>query len=312
MIAHTACSRLEPVPKLGPPMRMLAPAKRSSLRTKLRSSRHDENRPLPKPVRSTRLSHSAGMIWSVSTSERSSGTAVPWTICTASIKRRSSGRAKWPAMAVAAATAGETRWVRPPRPWRPSKLRLLVDAERSPDGELVGVHGQAHRAARLPPVEAGRGEHLVEPLGLGLVLHGEASPGTTSVRTPAFTWRPSATAAAARRSSMRELVQLPMNTVSTATSRTGRAGGEAHVLEGPGGAVALVGVGEVVGRRDRAVERHDLGRVGAPRDVRARCRRRRGAPPCRRWRRRRWAGCASRRAAASHAAPVGAWVRPSR
>ena len=175
MIAHTACSRLEPVPKLGPAMRMLAPAKRSSLSTKLRSSRHDENRPLPKPVRSTRLSHSAGMIWSVSTSERSSGTAVPCTICTASISAPPgpSGRAKWPAMAVAAATAGETRWVRPPRPCRPSKLRLLVDAARSPGRQLVGVHGQAHRAARLPPVEPGGGEHPVEPLGLGLALHRE-------------------------------------------------------------------------------------------------------------------------------------------
>ncbi len=28
--------------------------------------------------------------------------------------------------------AGDTRWVRPPAPWRPSKLRLLVDAQRSP------------------------------------------------------------------------------------------------------------------------------------------------------------------------------------
>ena len=62
MIAHTACSRLEPVPKLGPPIRMLAPVKRSSFSTKLRSSRQDANSPLPNPVRSTRLSHSAGMI----------------------------------------------------------------------------------------------------------------------------------------------------------------------------------------------------------------------------------------------------------
>ena len=37
--------------------------------------------------------------------------------------------------------------------------------------ELVGVHGQAHRAAGLPPLEAGRTEHLVEALRLGLVLH---------------------------------------------------------------------------------------------------------------------------------------------
>ena len=36
------------------------------------------------------------------------------------------------AYAVAAATAGDTRWVRPPLPWRPSKLRLDVDALRSP------------------------------------------------------------------------------------------------------------------------------------------------------------------------------------
>src|SRR5207247_4317581 len=39
---------------------------------------------------------------------------------------------KWPLRAAAAAIAGLTRWVRPPAPWRPSKLRLLVDAQRSP------------------------------------------------------------------------------------------------------------------------------------------------------------------------------------
>src|SRR5690606_33134308 len=39
---------------------------------------------------------------------------------------------KWPATAAAAAIAGLTRWVRPPRPWRPSKLRLEVEAQRSP------------------------------------------------------------------------------------------------------------------------------------------------------------------------------------
>ena len=37
-----------------------------------------------------------------------------------------------PFNAVAAATSGLTRWVRPPLPWRPSKFRLLVDAARSP------------------------------------------------------------------------------------------------------------------------------------------------------------------------------------
>ncbi len=33
---------------------------------------------------------------------------------------------------------GETRWVRPPLPCRPSKLRLEVDAERSPGASWSG------------------------------------------------------------------------------------------------------------------------------------------------------------------------------
>jgi aromatic-L-amino-acid decarboxylase len=37
--------------------------------------------------------------------------------------------------------------------------------------QLVGVHGKAHRAARLAPVEAGGLEDLVEAFGLGLLLH---------------------------------------------------------------------------------------------------------------------------------------------
>ena len=53
--------------------------------TKSRSSRHSLNSPAPNPVRSTRFSQSDGMIWSVSTSERSSGTPRPVTSCTASI-----------------------------------------------------------------------------------------------------------------------------------------------------------------------------------------------------------------------------------
>src|SRR6266849_11144177 len=37
--------------------------------------------------------------------------------------------------------------------------------------ELVGIHGEAHRAAGLAPVEAGLDEYLVQALGLGLLLH---------------------------------------------------------------------------------------------------------------------------------------------
>src|SRR5690606_19434479 len=53
-------------------------------------------------------------------------------------RHKSSGVANAPFTAVAAATAGDTRWVRPPRPWRPSKLRLLVLAARSPGVSLSG------------------------------------------------------------------------------------------------------------------------------------------------------------------------------
>src|SRR5439155_17774189 len=35
----------------------------------------------------------------------------------------------------------------------------------------VRVHAEAHRAARLAPLEAGAAEHLVQSLALGLLLH---------------------------------------------------------------------------------------------------------------------------------------------
>src|SRR5215469_7286225 len=45
---------------------------------------------------------------------------------------------KWPATAAAAAIIGLTRCVRPPAPWRPSKLRLEVLAHRSPGRRMSG------------------------------------------------------------------------------------------------------------------------------------------------------------------------------
>ena len=45
---------------------------------------------------------------------------------------------KCPSIAAAAAICGETRCVRPPRPWRPSKLRLEVEAQRSPGCRMSG------------------------------------------------------------------------------------------------------------------------------------------------------------------------------
>src|SRR5271155_3853212 len=53
-------------------------------------------------------------------------------------ERSSSGVANRPMIAVAAATTGETKCVRPPRPWRPSKFRLDVEAQRSPGLRISG------------------------------------------------------------------------------------------------------------------------------------------------------------------------------
>ena len=63
---------------------------------------------------------------------------------------------------------------------------------------------------------------------------------------PGLTLRPRATAAAARRSSMREFVHDPMNTVSTAMSRIGVPGLQAHVRERTLRRLARAGVGERV------------------------------------------------------------------
>ena len=55
-----------------------------------------------------------------------------WVMPFAASSCRSHGLDSVPRIAVAAATSGETRCVRPPFPWRPSKLRFDVDAQRSP------------------------------------------------------------------------------------------------------------------------------------------------------------------------------------
>src|SRR2546423_590309 len=53
-------------------------------------------------------------------------------------QRQSRTSTKWPAIAAAAAIMGLTRWVRPPVPCRPSKLRFEVDAQRSPGESRSG------------------------------------------------------------------------------------------------------------------------------------------------------------------------------
>ena len=83
-------------------------------------------------------------------------------------------------------------------------------------------------------------------------------------RMPAETCRPSTTPAAARRSSMREFVQEPMKTVSTAISRIGVPARQPHVGEGPAGRLGLAGSVEGVGVGHRAVDRRRPGTGSCP------------------------------------------------
>jgi hypothetical protein len=65
-----------------------------------------------------------------------------------------------------AAVSGLARKVRPPLPWRPSKLRFEVRNAVLAGLQLVAVHGDAHGAAGLAPFGAGGHEDLVEALRL--------------------------------------------------------------------------------------------------------------------------------------------------
>src|SRR5262245_5061737 len=124
------------------------------------------------------------------------------------------GSLSTPATAVAAAVAGLARMVRAPLPWRPSKLRFEVDTASWPGATtspFMAMHmeqpGRRHSAPASvktrsrPSASASR--------------RTASEPGTTRTRTLSFTRRPRSTAAAARRSLMRPLVQLPMKTTST-------------------------------------------------------------------------------------------------
>ena len=125
------------------------------------------------------------MIWSVSTLVRRSGTPMPVCVVNFSIVRppgdrvgatvRSAGLESVPRTAVAAATSGLTRWVRPPLPCRPSKLRFDVDALRSPGASWSGFIPRHIEQPAQPPLGAGGGEDVVEALGLGL----QADPSGT-------------------------------------------------------------------------------------------------------------------------------------
>src|SRR5438132_2297618 len=125
-----------------------------------------------------------------------------------------------PATAAAAAMGGLMRWVRPPRPWRPSKLRFDVEAQRSP---LCSTSGFMPRHMEQPALRHSK------PASLNTRSSPSRSacaftccdPGTTMARTPVATCRPRTVRAAARRSSIRAFVQDPRNTRSIGSPSSG-------------------------------------------------------------------------------------------
>src|SRR5256884_9149656 len=112
------------------------------------------------------------MIWSVSTSLRSSGTARAMISCTASINAPPASveilRGREPARDRGRRGHRGGDEVRA-APLALAPLAVAIRRRRAPlaGRQLVGVHGEAHRAARfVAPSEAGLDENLIETPGL--------------------------------------------------------------------------------------------------------------------------------------------------
>ncbi len=161
----------------------------------------------------------AGISWSVSTlaSGKEQARAVRRTNGRIRDVPPASGRAsvRCPVTAAAAAIAGDIRWVRLPGPCRPLKLRLVVEAQRSPGATMspfMPTHIEQPASTHSSPAARKIG---VEPFLLGLPLHRHRARRDKAGNGAL---RPLSTAAAARKSSMRLLAQEPMNTRSTRMS----------------------------------------------------------------------------------------------
>src|SRR4051794_17750878 len=173
--AQLACSREEPVPKSGPATRIEAPAYCGWSSTKSGSFlRQAANRPSSNPVRVIRFRYSAGMIWSVSTLVRRSGTAVPVWVVKASMAQlsrsagaggggggglRGSARGGGGGGGGGGGRGGGGRGGCPGggAPPLPRPARELGVARRRgppPRRRRVGFQAEAHRAPAPPPLRA--------------------------------------------------------------------------------------------------------------------------------------------------------------
>src|SRR4029077_6104476 len=116
-----------------------------------------------------------------------------------------------PAIAVAAAVAGLARWVRTFGPWRFSKLRLVVETQRSP-GSPRSPLPPAHIEQPDSPQKKPASRNTRSSPAASASRFTVDEPGTTMATTPSATLRPRTTAAATSRSGSRLLVQEPMKT----------------------------------------------------------------------------------------------------
>ena len=257
------------------------------------------------------------MMASVSTLARSIGATSPLCTVKACIvcswlqaKRRTS--TKWPFSAAAAAIAGLTRWVRPPAPWRPFEVAVAGGGATLAGLEAVGVHRQAHRAARLAPLEAGRLEDLVQAFLLGLRLH---QAGARHHHRQLDARRHALADAAHDGRCLAQVLDAAVGARADEHLVDADVGHrlvrrEAHVDQRALDRVALGRVLLALGIGHAVVDRqHHLGRR-APGDLRLDLRRRRARPPCRSARRGRCAACASAPRPAPTRRPRGASRRP--
>src|SRR3954453_7280198 len=150
---------------------------------------------------------------------------------------------KCPSIAAAAAICGLTRWLRAPRPCRPSKLRFEVDATRSPGAATSGFmprHIEQPASRQSKPAER---KTSWRPSASACAFTC-CDPGTTIAITPSATLWSASIDAAARRSPMRLLVHDPMNTRSSLMSVIGVPGfsamySSARTWPGPSGSGTL-------------------------------------------------------------------------
>src|ERR1700724_4656386 len=100
-----------------------------------------------------------------------------------------------PAIAVAAAVSGLTRWVRTFGPWRFSKLRLVVETQRSPGSPRSPLPPAHIEQPDSPQKKPASRNTRSSPAASASRFTGE-EPGTTIATTPAATLRPRTTAPA--------------------------------------------------------------------------------------------------------------------